>query len=214
MAEILPENIGGCVLAGGLSTRMGEQEKSLMDLNGKPLVYHVINRFKPMVSSLIINANGDPSRFDKFRLQVIADTVEGFAGPLAGILAAMAWYRKNQPEISHVLAVAGDSPYFPIDLRDRLLCSASESNSLVALAFFKGQRHPTFGLWSVDLHDSLYEFLVDEGNRKIMLFVERKGYARYDFSDGWQEDYDPFFNVNTPEELCEAQAIYEVVHGS
>ena len=212
MAEATPDNIGGCILAGGLSTRMGEHEKCLMALRGKPLMGHVIDRLQRQASKLIINANGDPERFERFALPVVADTVDGFAGPLAGVLAAMDWYRENAPEVTHVLSVAGDTPYFPSDFLGKLAMALNEASKNVALAYFDGQRHPTFGLWAIDLRDALHNFLVEEGNRKIMLFVERIGFAQHDFACGWNNKYDPFFNVNTPEELSEAQSIYGVVN--
>lgn len=191
------------VLAGGLSRRMGDQEKSLLELDGQPIIGHVIERLKTQSANILINANGDPDRFARFNLPVQADTVEGFAGPLAGILAGMRWCQSNQPDCEYVLSVASDTPFYPDTLVEKLMAEIPQEEGAIALASSNNRRHPVFGLWSISLADELQHFLVDEGNRKVMLFVQRYPNCLVDF--GVNCDPDPFFNVNTPEDLEQAQ---------
>ena len=198
----LHPSMTGVVLAGGLSRRMGEQEKSLLELGGKSIIGHVIDRLKSQTSNILINANGDPDRFSQFSLPIQADTVEGFAGPLAGILAGMRWCETNAPDCEYVLSVAADTPFFPKSLAAKLLAEIPKDQGAIALASSDGRRHPVFGLWSISLADDLQKFLVDEENRKVMLFVERYPNCIVDFEF---ETSDPFFNVNTPEDLAVAQ---------
>ena len=198
----LHPSMTGVVLAGGLSRRMGEQEKSLLELGGKSIISHVIDRLKSQTSEILINANGDPDRFSQFDLPVKADTVEGFAGPLAGILAGMRWCEANAPDCKFVLSVAADTPFFPNSLAEKLLAEIPKNQGAIALASSDGRRHPVFGLWSISLADDLQKFLVDEENRKVMLFVERYPNCIVNFEF---ETSDPFFNVNTPEDLAVAQ---------
>lgn len=198
----LHPDLTGVILAGGLSRRMGEQEKSLLELGGKPIISHVIDRLKSQTGKILINANGDPARFSSFNLPVQADTVEGFAGPLAGILAGMHWCKTNAPECKYVLSVASDTPFFPDTLAEKLLANIPKDQHAIALASSDSRRHPVFGLWSISLADDLRKFLVDEENRKVMLFVERYPNCIVDFEF---ETSDPFFNVNTPEDLAVAQ---------
>lgn len=198
-------SILGVVLAGGLSRRMGEQEKSLLQLDGKPIIAHVVDRLKMQTDNILINANGDPDRFSGFNLPVQADTVEGFAGPLAGILAGMRWCETNMTDCDYVLSVASDTPFFPDTLLEKFIANIPVENDAIALASSNKQRHPVFGLWSISFADRLEEFLVAEGNRKVMMFVERYPNCVVNFE---VENADPFFNVNTPEDLAIAQEYF------
>ncbi|MEM7216275.1 MAG: molybdenum cofactor guanylyltransferase MobA [Pseudomonadota bacterium] len=193
----------GVVLAGGLSRRMEGPEKSLLKLGEVPLIKRVTDRLVQQVSSIVVNANGNPERFEFLHKPVIQDTVEGFAGPLAGVLAGMRWARENT-DASHILTVAADTPFFPMNYAAIISEVAMEENARIALSFSNGRRHPVFGLWPVDLADELETFLVDEGERKVMIFVERFPNCIAIF-DG--NDPDPFFNVNTPDDMRLAEEI-------
>jgi len=184
--------IAGIILAGGLSRRMGGQEKSLMTLGGRPAISLLIDRLSPQVGTLAINANGDPERFADEGLPVIADSVEGHVGPLAGVLAGMEW--AGQQGVSHVISGASDTPFIPTDLVARL---SENAGSGIAMARSGGRVHPVFGLWPVDLADDLRRFLVDEDKRKILEFAKRYDLTEVEFD----MDADPFFNINTPEDL-------------
>lgn len=193
----------GVVLAGGLSRRMEGNEKSLLQIDGKPLIHHVSERLEQQVSKLLINANGDPARFNFLGIPVAPDTVEGFAGPLAGVLAAMRWAEANG-DISHILTAAADTPFFPTDYAERMVATAQADNAEIALAASNGRRHPVFGLWPVDLADDLEGFLRDQEGRKVMIYVERYRNTIVDFPIG---KHDPFFNVNTPADMETAEAM-------
>lgn len=204
------EKIVGCVLAGGLARRMGGGDKTLKVLAGRPMLAHVIERLTPQVRSIMLNANGDPVRFSAFGLPVEADPVEGFAGPLAGVLAGLEWARANEPAAEFVVSVAGDTPFFPKDLVARLL-SASLSPHDIVLARSDEGMHPVFGLWPVSLADDLKDFLEKGETRKVLAFVDRhpNRSAGFDATRTGSATFDPFFNINTPEELETAEALYQ-----
>lgn len=198
--------IAGVILAGGLSRRMGGGDKSLLNLGGKPVLQHVIDRLTPQVGPLALNANGDPSRFDGFDLPVIADSIDGFAGPLAGVLAGMDWAHKLGAE--YIVTAAADTPFFPENLVVALQMAREGEDSPLAMAMTpdpirKFARHPTFGLWRVDLRDDLRGALED-GVRKVIQWTEPHGCAKMVFN---LEGPDPFFNVNTPEDMKQAEAM-------
>lgn len=198
MADII-----GVILAGGLSRRMEGPEKSLMELGNKPLVSHVAERLKNQTSKVILNANGDPSRFSKLDLEIQADTAEGFLGPLAGVLAGMRWATANT-QATHLITAAADTPFFPKNYCAQMQLEAQNQNAEIALASSNGRRHPTFGLWPTKLADALQHFLVEEGNRKVMLFVEQYKHCEVNFQN-LKNDIDPFFNVNTPDDMKKAE---------
>ena len=190
----------GVILAGGLSRRMGGNEKSLLMLAGKPPVRWVQEALAPQVSHLALNANGDPQRFDFLDLPVIADTVDGFVGPLAGILAGMRW-ASAIGDVSHVVSAAADTPFLPEDLVTRLQDSINTPDE-IAMANSVGRIHPVFGLWPIRLADALERFLVDEDKRKILEFANRYTLHSVNFD---KPNSDPFFNINTPDDLAEAE---------
>jgi molybdopterin-guanine dinucleotide biosynthesis protein A len=195
----------GLLLAGGLSRRMGGGDKCLARVAGRPMLAHVIARLEPQVARLVLNANGDPGRFDGFGLPVVADPVEGFAGPLAGVLAGMLWAREHAPEMNWVASAATDTPFFPKDLVARLHAAIGGDPKAIALAASNGRLHPVFGLWPVALADDLTGAL-REGVRKVMVWVERHFHAVHDFGR-FDPDRDPFFNANTPEELAKVESL-------
>ncbi|MEM9765999.1 MAG: molybdenum cofactor guanylyltransferase MobA [Pseudomonadota bacterium] len=195
--------IAGVILAGGLARRMGGGDKALLEVAGQPLLGHVIARLAPQVEALALNANGDAARFERFALPVLADTVEGFAGPLAGVLAGMRW--AAEAGYTHVASAAGDTPFFPPDLVARLSAALGERDRIAIAATEDPRRgglaeHPTFGLWPVDLADDL-EAALKGDMRKVIVWASRHGCARAVFPEGAAM---PFFNVNTPEDLAEA----------
>ncbi len=204
----------GIILAGGLATRMGGGDKGLLPLGRGTLLSHVVDRFAPQVDALALNANGDPARFAGFGLPVVADTIEGYAGPLAGVLAGMDWAAEQGADT--VVSVAADTPFFPCDLVPRLMQEAQGmANPLVLAATPRGAeetksmskagliRHPTFGLWPVALRDDLRGALND-GLRKVVIWTDAHHGRLAEFpADG----FDPFFNVNTPEDLVRAKGM-------
>jgi molybdenum cofactor guanylyltransferase len=183
---------------------MGGGDKCLRPLGGRPILAHVIERARPQVEALLLNANGDPARFAAFGLPVIADTVDGFAGPLAGILAGLEWAMTHRPGSPWLLSIATDTPFFPTDLRSRLLAAVTAKDADLACAASAGQAHPVFGLWHVALAADLRRSLVDEGLRKIDAWTARHRLVTVEFSAA---PIDPFFNANRPEDLAEAERL-------
>ena len=194
----------GVLLAGGLARRMGGGDKPLREVGGRTLIARAIDRIAPQCVGLVLNANGDPQRFAGFGLPVVADTVEGFAGPLAGILAALEWVAAHRPGIGWVLSIATDSPFLPRDLVARLHAARAEADLPLACARSGDQTHPVVGLWPVTLAAELRHALVVEDMRKIDRWTARHGIAEAIWPT---EPYDPFFNANRPEDLTEAEAI-------
>ena len=191
----------GVILAGGQATRMGGGDKGLLPLGAGSILSHVIGRLEPQVASMCLNANGDGARFQGFGLPVVADSVAEFPGPLAGVLAGMDWAAERGA--SHIVTAAADTPFFPGDLVPMLQLAAEEQGKPIALARTTDGRHPTFGLWPVELREDLRDELL-AGTRKVLAWTDKHGTAFADFPSG---EIDPFFNVNTPEDLAKAQAV-------
>ncbi|MEM8878569.1 MAG: molybdenum cofactor guanylyltransferase MobA [Pseudomonadota bacterium] len=198
---------GAVILAGGLARRMGGGDKPLLVLSGRTMLDRVAERIGAQVSSVILNANGDPTRFASNGLPVTPDGIPGNAGPLAGILAGLEYFRDHEPGIDAMVSIAGDTPFFPDDLVETLL--GAQRHSGIALAQSGDRVHPVFGLWPVALAEDLRYFLTVEDNRKVLAFVDRHPNARVSFpmANLGAESIDPFFNVNTPEDLAKAETI-------
>lgn len=194
----------GLVLAGGLARRMGGGDKALLPICGETILDRVLARIGPQCRGVILNANGDPARFGRFRLPVIADDIPDFAGPLAGILAGLDWAATNTPEIEWVVSVPGDCPFVPRDLVPRLHAARAAEEMPLACAKSGDWRHPVAGLWQVALRADLRRALVDDGLHKIEVWTGRHGVAIAEWAD---TPVDPFFNVNRPEDLAEAERI-------
>ena len=197
----------GVILAGGKATRMVGQDKPLIEIAGKRLIDHCAERLAPQVGQIVISGNDDLSRFGT-DLPVFSDDVEGYAGPLAGILAAMRWAQDHAPDTFWVISAAADTPFFPDNLVDRFVMAMGGPEPSVVLAQSGEQVHPTFGLWPIALADDLEAFL-KAGDRKIILWAERHNCSHAIFRgveiDGLE--IDPFFNVNTPDDVPVAEAI-------
>ncbi len=198
-------SVAGVILAGGLSRRMGGGDKTLMPLAGRPMLAHVIDRLRAQVQPVALNANGDPGRFAGFGLPVIADTIEGFAGPLAGVLAGLEWAKRTDPAITHIVTVAGDTPLFPRDLVAGLLAANEGSLTRIVLATSGGYRHPVFGLWPVALAVDLATWMASTDTFKVLAWVRNHDHAFADFPI--EGDIDPFFNANAPGDLAELERL-------
>lgn len=203
----------GVILAGGLATRMGGGDKGRLEIAGQSLLTRVRDRLAPQVAGLALNANGDAERFADLGLPVVADSIEGFAGPLAGVLAGLDWAADQGAEA--IVTAAADTPFFPQDLVARLVSAAAgqdvplvmattpKSGAEVLKSGGRGRvnRHPTFGLWPVALREDLRAAL-GGGLRKVVLWTDQHGGREALFE---AEPFDPFFNVNTPEDLARAE---------
>lgn len=196
----------GVILAGGQSTRMGGGDKGRLSLGGKTILQHVIDRLEPQVAGMALNANGDPARFADFEMPVIPDSLAEFPGPLAGVLAGLDWAAEQGAEA--IVTAAADTPFFPCDLVPQLLLASEAGPHQLALAASgepggKIWRQPTFGLWPVALRDDLRAAL-QSGLRKVVIWTDKHDAGQATFV---QCGIDPFFNVNTPDDLQEARRI-------
>ena len=200
----------GLLLAGGQSRRMGGGDKTLRSLGGIPLLEHVIERLRPQVDTLVLNANGDPSRFAKFGLPVVADSVLGFAGPLAGVLAGLEWAAAHRADCPLVVSVATDAPFLPPDLTSRFIEAIERDAADLACAASDGRSHPVFGLWPVRLRNDLRRAVVEEGIRKVDQWTARYRLVTVSFLI---DPIDPFFNANRPEDLATAEALLAAAGG-
>lgn len=198
--------IAGVILAGGRATRMGGGDKGLRVVRGRRLIDHVIGRLGPQCGRLAINANGDPARFAEFGLPVLPDSLPDHPGPLAGVLAGLDWAAEEGAPA--IVTAAADTPFFPRDLLARLGRAAGASG--LALAASRDEdgalrRHPTFGLWPVALREDLRAAL-EGGLRKIVLWTDAHGAGLAKFPS---DPFDPFFNVNRPEDIAQAERLSE-----
>ncbi|WP_224824906.1 molybdenum cofactor guanylyltransferase MobA [Cognatishimia sp. MH4019] len=192
----------GVILAGGQARRMGGGDKGMLVLQGMTLLDRVIDRLGPQVDRLVLNANGDAARFIEYGLPVVPDTVGDDIGPLAGVLAGMNYAVDHGYD--RIVTAAADTPFFPHDLVERLERASDRATTPIALSATHEEgrlvRHPTFGLWEVRLRDDLRAALQD-GLRKIVMWTDKHGAASTAFEDN------AFFNVNTPDDLEQAEAI-------
>ncbi|WP_372602886.1 molybdenum cofactor guanylyltransferase MobA [Actibacterium sp.] len=191
----------GLILAGGQASRMGGRDKALLPLAGRPLLAHVLDRLEPQVARVALSAAGDAARFERFGLPVLKDAGNDPAGPLAGILAGLEFAATQGAD--HIVTVAVDTPFFPGDLVPQLLLAAESAGTPIALAASHGNLHPVFGLWPVALRDDLRAALA-AGTRRVRVWAQDQGMARAEFP---APGLDPFFNINTPDDLAQAQAL-------
>lgn len=200
------DRIAGIILAGGQSRRMGGVDKSLLPLGREPILAEVVDRLAPQVCRVALSANGDPQRFAAFGLPVVPDTTDGFQGPLAGIESGLAWVRRECPDAAWAVTVPGDTPFIPRDLVARLTEARGESTMAVAVS--AAGLHPVVGLWPVSMAEDLARGLA-RGERRASAWVRGHGAAEVSFDavDVAGESLDPFFNINTPEDLDYAQGL-------
>jgi molybdopterin-guanine dinucleotide biosynthesis protein A len=194
----------GVVLAGGLSRRMGGGDKPLLALAGRTILDRVLARLAPQCDGLVLNANGDPARFAATGLPVVPDNLADYPGPLAGILAALDWAAVHRPELDFVVSVAADTPFIPRDLVARLQAARHDAGATMACAVSGGRTHPVDALWPVAMRHDLRRALVEEGLRKMGLFVARQNAALAVWPG---TPIDPFLNVNAPADLADAEAL-------
>ena len=209
------EIIVGVILAGGQSRRMFEGQakqgdKTLLELGDGTMLDAVIERLAPQVDQIVINANGDPTRFDDFGLAVVGDTVGGFVGPLAGVLAGMRWAQKNTPDARYIVTVSADAPFLPDDLVVRFVAALTDKPGAIAVAQSADGLHPVIGLWPVALADDL-EAALTAGVRKVLAWTDTHGTVPVAFGpiEVGGETIDPFFNANTPGDLARARALMD-----
>jgi molybdenum cofactor guanylyltransferase len=200
----MPERVAGVLLAGGQARRMGGGDKCLVEIAGETLLSRIAARLRPQVGPMVLNVNGDPARFESCGLPVANDVIEGFPGPLAGVLTGLEWARSHAPGCAFVVSVPCDAPFVPRDLVARLVAARAAADADMACAASGGRDHPVFGLWPVALAADLRRALVVEGIRKVDVWTGRYRLVRAEFAT---DPVDPFFNVNAPEDVAAAERL-------
>ena len=190
-------NILGSILAGGKSRRMG-QDKLFLNLNNKPLIEHTIEKVKKYFKELIIITNEENEFFIKNNLVTVKDCMEGQLGPLVGILTSMKWAKENSSEYSWIATFPCDTPFFPESVISKFIEESKKNESLILCASSHGRKHNIFGLFSLELYDKLYNDLVNNKVRKVQDWTRENNIKSLEFKF---KDYDPFFNINTAEDL-------------
>ena len=196
-------NILGAILAGGKSTRMGK-DKLFLELNNKKLIEHTIDKVKKYLKQLIVVTNQNNEFFSKNNLTVVKDCIEGQLGPLVGILTAMEWAKQNSKKYSWVATFPCDTPFFPETIIKSFIKESERKDSLILCASSHGRKHNIFGLWSLDLYDKLKDDLINKRVRKVQDWTEQNKIKNLEFKF---KDYDPFFNINTKEDLERAKQL-------
>jgi len=191
------DNILGAILAGGQSKRMGK-DKLFLDFNNKKLIEHTIDKVKKYLKKIIIITNQDNEFFSKNNLTTVKDCIEGQLGPLVGILTAMKWAKENLSKCSWIATFPCDTPFFPESIIKNFIEESEKKESLILCASSHGRKHNIFGLWSLDLYDKLKDDLINKKVRKVQDWTEKNKIKNLEFKF---EDYDPFFNINTEEDL-------------
>ena len=190
-------NILGAILAGGQSKRMGK-DKIFLELNNKKLIEHTIDKVKKYLKEVIIITNQDNEFFSKNNLITVKDCIEGQLGPLVGILTAMKWAKKNLSKCSWIATFPCDTPFFPESIIKSFIEESEKKESLILCASSHGRKHNIFGLWSLDLYDKLKDDLINKKVRKVQDWTDKNKIKNLEFTF---KDYDPFFNINTQEDL-------------
>ena len=196
----------GIILAGGQARRMGGGDKGRLKLGAKSLLERVLSRLELQVSSIALNANGNAERFSDLGLAVVADSINGYTGPLAGVLAGLDWAQSNGDNL--IVTVAVDTPFFPLDLVSQLMKVGNGMTAPLVLSATRDRsgniwHHPTFGLWPVSLRNDLRDSL-EAGLRKVVDWTERHQAREVVFET---VPFDPFFNINTPKDLNLAEQL-------
>jgi len=191
------DNILAAILAGGQSKRMGK-DKLFLEFNNKKLIEHTIDKVKKYLKKVIIITNQDNEFFSKNNLITVKDCIEGQLGPLVGILTAMKWAKKNLSKCSWIATFPCDTPFFPESIIKSFIEESEKKESLILCASSHGRKHNIFGLWSLDLYDKLKDDLINKKVRKVQDWTDKNKIKNLEFTF---KEYDPFFNINTHEDL-------------
>ena len=205
-----PAPIPCVLLAGGRASRLGGGDKPLRMIGGVSILARIVAQLRPQCSELVISANGDPARFAEFGIPVLADALDGFKGPLAGILAGLDWTAAHHPGTKWMASVTADTPVLPDDLIARLYAARAADNADLAVASSGGRRHHAVALWSIALRDDMRRALCVEDNRGVGQFAARHRVAVAEWP---AEPRDPFFNINTADDLAHAERLASFDHG-
>lgn len=202
------KSIVGVILAGGLARRMGGGDKCLLPLAGKTLLQRTIERAQPQVSSLLLNANGNSLRFARSRLPVVPDIFPDNLGPLAGIHAGLRWMQTDNPDAEWLASFASDTPFFPTDMVARLFAAATTQKAQLAIATSNNRVHPIFALWHASLAGKIEQQLQTGEIPRLQDWIKQQKMVEVEFT---AEGYDPFFNINAPQDLYTAEPLAALV---
>jgi molybdopterin-guanine dinucleotide biosynthesis protein A len=203
-----PESVVGIILAGGLARRMGGGDKCLLPLVGKTLLQRTIERAQPQVNSLLLNANGNSLRFARTRLPVVPDIYPNNLGPLGGIHTGLRWMKTNRPNAEWLASFASDTPFFPTNLIACLLDAAAAKHAQLAIATSNSRAHPIFALWHTSLIDKIEQQLETGDVPRLQDWIKQQKLVEVEFT---ADGYDPFFNINTPQDLYAAEPMVSLV---
>lgn len=202
------ESVVGVILAGGLARRMGGGDKCLLPLAGRTLLQRTIDRAQPQVRSLLLNANGNSLRFARTRLPVVPDIYPNNLGPLAGIHAGLQWMKSDNPDAEWLASFASDTPFFPTDIVARLFAGAVAQHAQLAIATSNSRTHPIFALWHASLFEKIEQQLQTGEIPRLQDWITQQKLVEVEFT---AEGYDPFFNINTPQDLYTAEPLAVLV---
>ncbi|TVQ36008.1 MAG: molybdenum cofactor guanylyltransferase MobA [Geminicoccaceae bacterium] len=194
----------GLLLAGGQGRRMGGVDKAFLSLAGRPLLAHVVDRAAPQCAALLLNAAGDPKRFEAFGLPQVADPIPGFAGPLAGVLAGLTWLEAHRPDLDWLVSFPTDTPFVPSDLVARLHQARAAAGTPLAWAESSGRPHPVCALWPKALRPALAHAVLQNQVREVTAWAMNQGVARATYPT---TPHDPFLNLNRPDDIAKAERI-------
>ncbi|WP_039911958.1 molybdenum cofactor guanylyltransferase MobA [Cellvibrio mixtus] len=204
----ISQSVVGIILAGGLAKRMGGGDKCLLPLAGKTLLQRTVERAQPQVGSLLLNANGNSLRFARTRLPVIPDVFPNNLGPLAGIHAGLKRMGGDNPNAEWLASFASDTPFFPTDVVARLLEAAVTHHKQLAVAASKNRTHPIFALWHASLLEKIEQQLQTGDAPRLQDWIKQQKMVTVEFA---ADAYDPFFNINTPQDLYAAEPLVSLV---
>lgn len=207
--QVSPPTVGA-ILAGGLARRLGGGDKGLRMIGDRTVLSRLVDRLSPQVTRLMLNANDDPRRFLRVGLPVVADSLPDHPGPLAGVIASLEWTALSAQEVEWVVTVPGDAPFIPRDLVSRLHATRQRDATILACAGSRGRTHPVVALWPVSILNALRHAVAEDGIRKVHKFMQAYSCSVVEWET---EPVDPFFNVNTPVDLIEADHLVAVCPG-
>jgi len=197
---MIENNILGIILAGGKSSRFGE-DKSIAKLGDKTLLDHTINKIEKEFAEILVISNNKEFNFKNNKIHVVEDCIEGQLGPLVGILTAMKWVIINKKNYKWIASFPCDTPFFDIKLISELKIKVKETSKKLIFLNSNKKRHNIFGLWSLDLIEILEED-IKNSFRKVELWADKIGYENININE---EKFDRFLNINTKKDLEKAK---------
>ena len=197
---MIENNILGIILAGGKSSRFGE-DKSIAKLGDKTLLDHTINKIENEFTEILLISNNKEFNFKNNKIHVVEDCIEGQLGPLVGILTAMKWVKKNNKNYKWIASFPCDTPFFDMKFVSELKIKIKETSKKLIFLNSDKKRHNIFGLWSVDLIETLEED-IKNGLRKVEIWADKIGYENININT---KEFDMFLNINTKEDLKKAK---------